>query len=116
MDRVQLHLQHGVTRTAGWRCAPPESYRCRYIYVGYLADGRWFADHTGMRGGAYLCDDQAAAEALAGSWRVGGDWWDTPAQYGADGKPTEPGWVRRGGTWFREVGAPGPRDEGRPGA
>jgi hypothetical protein len=100
MDRVVLHLEHGVGRVKAWQCAPPESYRCRTISIGTLAGGRWWANHTGVHGGAFLCRDRAHAQEVADGWMDGGEWWEVPAEFGPDGQPTEPGWVRRGGSWF----------------
>lgn len=102
MERIQLHLVHGTTRVRAWRSAPPQSWRCRFVTVGYLSDGAWFAEHTGLHGGAFLCADEAAADRLADGWRQLGEWWETPAAFGPDAQPLEDGWVQRGGSWFRE--------------
>jgi hypothetical protein len=103
MERIQLEQQVGVDRVLAWQCAPPESSRCKTISIGALADGRWWAWHTGIPGGAFLAGDWGVADELAAGWREDGrEWVLVPAVFGPDGLPVEAGWVKRGGSWFRE--------------
>lgn len=94
MERVQLHLEYGMDRVKAWAWGNPAAWSYRRVTIGTLADGRWFA-------GAVVCRDRAHAEQVAAGWMTGDGWRETPASYGSDGKPTTPGWVRRGGDWFR---------------
>lgn len=102
-ERLQLHLQHGVRRLASWRSDHPAASSCRYVTVGQLADGRWFAELTGERG-AVVCADEEQARTLAAGWLATGDWWETPAEYDARHEPTEPGWRKTGQLWVRDGG------------
>lgn len=111
-EPVQPWLLHCVRRIRRWRRGVISHWACAHVTVGQLPDGRWFVEHTGTGFGARAWpDEQRAHEAAEQLMRDGEEWQEVPAQYGLDGQPTEPGWVRRGGTWFRDTTTPVNRPE-----
>lgn len=101
MERVWLHLaEQRVTRLRRWRTGLAGGWSERFVTVGRLGD-RWFADHTGLQG-AFVADTEQEVQDLVAGWLAQGGWEETPAAFGPDGRPVEPGWVRRGGSWVRE--------------
>lgn len=73
-------------------------WRERFVTVGVLADGRWYVEATGSQVQPF--PDEAAARAAVAEL-TGDGWAETPANLGPDGRPTEGGWVQRGGYWVR---------------
>ena len=71
--------------------------------LGRLADGRWYADLSRERGGAFVFDGEQGeqlAHRLAEDWMAGHDWIPMPPAFGPQGVPTVGGpWVRRGAEW-----------------
>jgi hypothetical protein len=105
-ERVLLHLEVGVRRVRRWRSAGSSSSRCRFVTIGQLAGGRWFADHTG-EDGAVLCRDQVHAEQMAAAWTVDGWWLETPAVFDAQSRPVPPErWRKAGGEWLPAADPP----------
>ena len=102
MERVDLAREFGKQPVRRWRNAPSGSSRCRFIAVGQLADGRWYAHHTGIATEAFVTDDEEQAQRLAEARLTDGqDWVSMPASLGPQGTPTDGGsWVRRGAEWF----------------
>jgi hypothetical protein len=104
VERVDLDRQFGVVRLSRWRSHGSSSSRCRFVTVGRLADGRWFAHLSRERGGAFVFDAEQGedlARRLAADWMAGHEWLPTPAAFGADGQPADGvAWVRSGSEWF----------------
>ncbi len=101
-EKVELGTLDGALRVRAWAQEAPASWRYREVAIG-TAGGRWFAVRVGQRwSGAWLCRDERDACETAERFMASGEWRETPAQYGGDGKPLEPGWVKRGGDWWRE--------------
>jgi hypothetical protein len=102
MERVQLHLEpSGVRRVRVWQWGNPAAANYRRVEVGHLGDGRWFASAVRDHRGAVVCRDREHAEQVAAGLREGDGWREVPAEFSGDGQPTEPGWVQRGGDWWR---------------
>jgi hypothetical protein len=104
VERVDLDRQFGVVRLSRWRSHGSSSSRCRFVTVGRLADGRWFAHQSRERGGAFVFDAEQGedlARRLAADWMTGHEWIPIPAVFGPDALPADGGaWVRRGADWF----------------
>ena len=99
MERVQLHLENGVRRVLRWRSAGSASTRCRFVTIGQMADGRWFADHS-REPDSLVCRDQAHAEHVTAEWMAAGRWWRTPAEFDAAAQPIGDGWRLVGSEWI----------------
>ena len=63
MDRVELAREFGKRPARTWRCAALPVLRCRFISVGQLADGRWYAHRTGLAD-AFVFHDEASAQRM----------------------------------------------------
>jgi hypothetical protein len=102
VERVELHLVEGKTRLRAWGNGNPQSWRYKTISVGTLSDGRFWANHTGHQGGAYVVGTEQAADDLVAEWLGDGqDWQPTPAAFNSKGLPDDGmSWYRSGGTWF----------------
>lgn len=73
-DRLDLAHVFGHTRMRAWarvNCRPWEKAR---VYVGQLADGRWFADSTHEPGGAFLFSVEQDADEKAAELMSTGEW------------------------------------------
>jgi hypothetical protein len=104
VERVDLNREFGVVRLSRWRSDGSSSSRCRFVTVGHIEDGRWFAARSREPGGAFVFDAEQGEELarrLAADWMAGHEWLPTPASFGADGQPADGGtWVRSGSEWF----------------
>jgi hypothetical protein len=104
VERVDLDRQFGVVRLSRWRSHGSSSSRCRFVTVGRLADGRWFAHLSRERGGAFVFDAEQGedlARRLAATGWPGTSGSRSPAAFGPDGLPADGGsWVRSGSEWF----------------
>jgi hypothetical protein len=104
VERIDLDRQYGKKPVLRWRSHSSASSACRFVTLGRLGDGRWYAHATRDNGGAYVFDGaqgEQLARRLAADWMAGHDWIALPAAFGADAKPTDGGsWVKRGGEWL----------------
>jgi hypothetical protein len=104
VERINLDHQFGLERLSRWRSHGSSSSWCRFVTVGRLADGRWFAHLTRTPDGAFVFDGaqgEDLARRLAADWMAGHEWTPIPATFGADGQPADGGsWVRSGSEWF----------------
>lgn len=99
-EAIRTWEHAGLRRVQRWRWGHASASECVHVTVGVLPDGRWFAER-GERARAYL--GEADARAVAGNLMADREGWrEVPAELGPDSRPTAPGWVRRGGEWFRE--------------
>lgn len=101
MERVNLTEEFGKRPARRWRCAPSQSWQCRFIAVGQLADGRWYAHHTAL-GHAFVWADEASAHQAAQEWMADGrTWTPMPAALDSAGRPADGArWVKSGGEWL----------------
>jgi hypothetical protein len=110
VDRIDLMREYGVDAQRRWRNKGTAAANMTFVTFGKLADGRWYANRSDDKAGAYVfsADELGHTLALRLAYRwmrnEGGRWWATPASYGPGG--TEPAdglpWVRRGGEWHLE--------------
>lgn len=96
--RVWEHV--GARRVQRWRWGHTSGSEAVQVALGVLPDGRWFVER-GAKARAY--DEEQDARVVAGNLMADREGWrEIPAELGADQQPLQPGWVRRGGEWFRE--------------
>lgn len=102
-EPIQVWLIPGHQRVQRWQSGHTSHHASRHVTVGVLPDGRWYADSTAPTIGARAYPSEAVAREAADRLMAehGGDWVEVPANLDANNKPTEPGWVRRGGDWVR---------------
>jgi hypothetical protein len=102
MDRVELHTVFGKQPLQAWRIAGVPYWQQAVVSVGRLADGRWYASHTKVPGGAYVATDEQTVRAIADDWLTdGARWIPTPASYDGDGLPADGRrWRKSGADWF----------------
>src|SRR5690348_15131985 len=100
MDRVDLAHQFGKQPEAAWRLDGVPYWEEAYIRLGRLADGRWYADHTKISGGAYV-GGEAEARAVVDDWLTDGRRWaPAPAAYDGSGRPDDGRrWRKTGAVW-----------------
>lgn len=99
-EAIQVWEHIGARRVQRWRWGHASSSDLAEVAVGVLPDGRWFVERS-QKARAY--SGEQLARVVAGNLMARRDGWrEIPAELGPDGKPTQPGWVRRGGEWFRE--------------
>lgn len=104
--RVELHLVHGKEPLRRWRTGILNGWNERYVTLGRLEDGRWYANHSG-KGPAFVFADERAACSLIDRWLARGEWKPVPACYDARGLPADGSeWHLSGGQWL-----PGPAPE-----
>lgn len=103
-ERIEVWNATGFRRVQRWQTGHLSHWQCRHVTVGTLPDGRWVVDHTNTHIGARAYPTEARARQVADQMMAGGEWHEVPAEMDATGQPTTPGWVRRGGSWFREQG------------
>lgn len=101
-ERIEVWNAEGFRRVQRWQSGHLSHWQCRHVTLGVLPDGRWVVDHTDVRIGARAYPSEARARQAVAELMARGGWSEVPAEFGADGQPTTSGWVRRGGTWFRE--------------
>lgn len=106
-EPIRVWEHPGARRVRRWRNGHAGAFGCVHVAVGVLPDGRWFVER-GEKARAY--PDEAHARVVASNLMTGSaEWREVPAELGPDGRPTAPGWVRRGGEWHRdEAAAPTP--------
>lgn len=98
-EPISPSLIDGVRRVRRWRSGHSADSACRYVTVGSLPDGRWFAERTQLGARAYRTE--AEARMVAGNLMGDrDDWQEVPAEMGPNG-PGE-GWRRQGGSWVRD--------------
>lgn len=74
MDRVDLAREYGKTRHGRWHLDGVPYWQEAHVNLGQLADGRWYADHTGIPGGAYV-GTEVEARAVVDDWLTDGRPW-----------------------------------------
>jgi hypothetical protein len=74
MDRVDLAREYGRTRRGRWHLDGVPYWQEAHVYLGQLADGRWYADHTAIPGGAYVGSEDEA-RAVVDDWLTDGRTW-----------------------------------------
>lgn len=94
-------LIHGVRRVQRWRSGHVSHHACRHVTLGALTDGRWMVEHSDVRVGSRAYPDEQTAREVAKALLAEGEWRRVPAEYDDGGQPTEPGWRRSGGDWYR---------------
>ncbi len=100
-ESIRTWEHPGLRRISRWRWGHASGSECVHVEVGVLPDGRWYAERGGV---ARAYPDEGDARAVAGNLMADREGWrEVPAVLGPDQQPKEPGWVRRGGEWFREV-------------
>jgi hypothetical protein len=104
MDRVDLAWQFHKVRMQAWRLDKVPYWQEARIALGRLADGRWYADHTRVPGGAYVSEDEQEVRAVLDDWLTdGGRWVPTPAAFdpNGSGQPADGRrWRASGATWL----------------
>jgi hypothetical protein len=100
-DPIQVWRTPGHQRVRRWQSGHTSHHASRHVTVGTLPDGRWYADHTETTIGARAYPTEGEAQRAADALMTGGEWRPVPANFGADGQPIEPGWVRYGNEWRR---------------
>ena len=101
-ERVDVWMLPNLRRVQRWQFGAISHWRCRHVTLGTLPDGRWVVDHTDPRIGGHIYPNEQEARTAAGRLMADGEWFEIPANYGADGQPVGSDWVRRGGQWRRE--------------
>lgn len=89
-ELIRMSDRHHVHR---WRHGLHGGWDERHIYLGWMADGRWFVERTGdNHGWTFSGDDQravrAAAEAKSAELRDGDGWTETVIHAGGVFPPT----------------------------
>lgn len=64
-EPVDLTWTFGVRRVQRWRHGLPAGWQCVHVAVGTLPDGRWFAERTGLGGGARAYATEVQARQVA---------------------------------------------------
>ncbi|WP_174526394.1 hypothetical protein [Micromonospora maritima] len=97
---IRVWEHPGARRIRAWQSGHTSASDSLHVYVGRLPSGWWFAERASYAR-AYATEAVAleVAEVLK---EVRDSWREVPAELGPDGRPTAPGWARRGGEWFRE--------------
>lgn len=114
-EPVQLWEHHDVVRVQRWHHNPGDPHQQRWVAVGRLADGRWYADRYGdgpAQGLAFGGDrSEVRARETAEAWMAEvGPWVEVPAAYDSAGRPATPGpWAKVAGGWRRDEHEQPPR-------
>lgn len=74
MDRVDLAWEYGRTGHGRWHLRDVPYWQEEHVSLGQLADGRWYADHTRIPGGAYV-GGEAEVRAVVDDWLTDGRTW-----------------------------------------
>ncbi len=101
-ERLELHTVFGKVGLRRWRSGTLNGHDEQTISVGRLEDGRHWAWHSGIHGGAFVYPSEREADVLAAGWRSDGRaWHPIPASFGPDGQPSDNGtWIPHGQTWL----------------
>ncbi len=101
-ERIDLAHAFGKKPLRRWRAGTLNGHDERYVAVGLLADGRAYAWHSEIDGGAFVYGTEREADALAAGWRSDGrKWHPIPASFDSQGQPADGGQGRpHGQTWL----------------
>jgi hypothetical protein len=101
-ERVDLNWQHGKRPHRRWRTGNLNGSNEQFVTVGELEDGRFYAWHTGRKGGAYVFVTEREACDVVDRWLADGRTWSpVPAVFDARGNPADGGrWWLRGQEWM----------------
>ncbi|MER7331650.1 MULTISPECIES: hypothetical protein [unclassified Micromonospora] len=102
-ERIEPWLLHHVRRIQRWQYGHTTHWASRHVTIGLLADGRWMVEHTDVTVGCRAYRDEQRARDVAAELTAVGEWVEVPAAYDAAGQPVGDGWVRRGGSWWRDT-------------
>lgn len=106
-ERLDLNYVFNKTPLRRWRAGILNGHTERFVTLGRLDDGRFYANHSRKPGGAFVFTDERGACELADKWLGVGEWKPVPACYDARGMPADNGdWWLRGQEWL-----PGPKPE-----
>lgn len=111
-EQVEPWLLHQQRRVQRWQRGHVTHWACQYVTLAELPDGRWLVDHSDVKVGCRAYHSEARARQVVAEHTAGDGWREVPAAYNPDTTPVGDGWVRRGGTWWRDGASEQAADQG----